>query len=853
MKKSDAIRSVTAAEYAPGKTFLVEGYEYPLKGAMGQILAAPIALSRGETWRVEYRVSEGASAFHPEMAKPLTIIPDDQKHFVEKARLALEDLATRDGVHADARLIAIRFLENWPKILGEPFLLRSEDGDGCRIKFFGWGEASAPKGTVPSETIFAPPALGRGISRPLGINGGEYSDGSKDSALGTGDDGIASGGNSGVPGAGGVSGSGGQGAGGFGSGTIFVESRRNWLQWFIALLVLIVLLIFLLSRPGCGVIGNGNRIAGPGGQTPGRSNGSVAPDSAGGAEFNPRSGESASPADSVKSHDGGSGSVDSGWTRPSDPDTKADLRDGYSPPENEDDASSGSPEDSELGAREELDPVGPRSSEEAPREPSSNGPGGQPSVPSSEPPITRSDSSAGRSPSETPKPSGSATGQALNKESSTTPGKTGVAPSDGISDKSEDAPPLDESRRPDEEGREELSKGSGAKHGDAESGASGAEGLSNEGHEAGSTSGPGEGGQSKGSNEGSELGSSAVQTSDADDVDVHPTESGRTAPTGHTLDGGDNVSEPLQDPKSGKTQDGSGEIDHAQVEDGSRRPGREPVGGLGGESFPKTTGGEDGGSEGLIQSGDESSGKSTAAEGSDEGLESSASPVDPGEPAGGTGDMVAGEQASGGPPQADEMELPSNPDSHGDQERWSPASGDSESEPGLPANDEPAEEGDGSSSTLHPAEGSNENSDKVDPRDLSEEKSASGYSGAPSIEENSVSPDFGGAEEGSPVDPGVPEKQEEKPNRPDNSLNELIEKARVLGGLAPPLEFVWRIEKTSRALENGANLADIVGLQPADPRSNKALPVAVDYRLIIRGKDGDDYNAGIVRVRYESE
>ena len=84
-------------------------------------------------------------------------------------------------------------------------------------------------------------------------------------------------------------------------------------------------------------------------------------------------------------------------------------------------------------------------------------------------------------------------------------------------------------------------------------------------------------------------------------------------------------------------------------------------------------------------------------------------------------------------------------------------------------------------------------------------------------------------------------------------MNELIEKARVLGGLAPPLEFVWRIENTTRALENGANLDDFVGLQPADPRSNKALPVAVDYRLIIRGKDGDDYNAGIVRVRYESE
>ena len=80
----------------------------------------------------------------------------------------------------------------------------------------------------------------------------------------------------------------------------------------------------------------------------------------------------------------------------------------------------------------------------------------------------------------------------------------------------------------------------------------------------------------------------------------------------------------------------------------------------------------------------------------------------------------------------------------------------------------------------------------------------------------------------------------------------LLQRAKALGGLAAPLQFTWRIQEASRELEDGAQKGDYVGIHPRDPRSNRTLPVVIDYRLIIRGNQGEEFDAGIVRVRYES-
>ncbi len=854
MKKSDAIRSVKAAEYAPGKTFLVEGYEYPLKGAIGQILAVPKILSRGDAWRVEYRTADDSPPYHPEMAKPLTSIPDDQRQYVEKARAALEDLATRNGVHADARLIAAQFLENWPDILGQPFLLRSEDSDGCRIKFFGWGETT-PTADGPGDATYVAPVPVTGGPVTTGVSGDQLPSDQPRSAAGSngGDTDRNIEGGYGPGGEG--SAHGGQGSQSGGSGGVIVDARRNWWPWIILLLILLLILFYLLSRPGCGVIGERDGDAGMVLYPPSGNDGTAEPDSTpkSAQDSHPRNttsptdplpgnddrpeandpdrpssespGQETVPRDPAPTPEGGSGSTggrqDDGEQR-SDVGGDSSTRSGevlsgqqghqegaLKPPADEDRTQDKSPSmgSDEDGSGENASgptaqpPTGDAREGDLPDEVES-GSGNDSSVPT--PSDRQADENGSGSAPEAPRTERKA---GVRGDSEDAPGSKGESASSGKTgstgdDRQDELPPVQEANQSPQQGQNGKEPGTeGVAEQDAGESAD----------RAGESGAASPGGDSEPWRAGESADSRA----------------GRTPSTP-----GDNEHE--RDVAEGLSSDtpsaDSSEVRQVPAESESTgEPGTVPI-------------------EPQMDKGGESEQPESWPEGGAPAEDSNGSKMVEDEPS----EAEDGGQATAGPPESRKLSTP--PDSIPGVGGNEGAPEAIESDPGSDSSSGRGAEVEAISSDDQVTEGESNSTQRGDlpPGSRSDSDTGEDQLGGDDQVGSNVSDqlnkDAGSA--GGPIDQPEPEAE---PDIPAQRLGELIEQARVLGGLAPPLEFVWRIETTSRELEEGANQTDFVGLQPKDPRHNKALPVAVDYRLIIRGQDGEDYDAGIVRVRYEAE
>lgn len=828
MKRSEAIRSVTPGEYAPGKTFLEEGYEYPLKGAIGQILATPKVLSRASSWRVEYRISEDSPPFHPEMAKRLASIPEDQIQFVEKARARLEDLATRPGVHADARLIAGHFLENWPHILGEPFLLRSQDEEGCQIKFFGWGEASSETGASTGSSFVT------GIAPVLGAAGSEVVGSSSSSRGGATGKPLGEDAGHGDPKLGGAfSEMGGQSPGGDGADngplrTVAFQSRRNWFPWLVILLMLILLLIFILSRPGCGLVGDSNRndtganqLQGPG-SSPGeilepddpvvdlddqspRSRGSDSQQPFGDriqeTDSMPDSDDNASlPGDTSVKPDSSASDVDrlGGGDQPSGADGTGSGPDG---------GENGHPPVGSFHGRPQADQESNGLLEEIQRGSTSSG--GKGALP--EPPLPEDD-------------------------------KTSLGQTDGIGTETssrDSSMPVGDSgailRSPDAEQHTEMNPAQ----------REGEDDLSDE---------PVVGATPKVSPE-------AVNEA----PDSYPLE-GIKHRTGNGQEGDTKRSGSLEDKNHGDSRE-------AELE--------QPRSG-----FPAASGGpasEE--STSLEPSSEEQDGSYTGPDGSSAridglppGAESEQSALDEG-----TDDLKSETSVGGKPAIHDEPVVPEPsaiplPDVPNTITVHDEAGNSEQADISRPENNE-----------LYPPTGPGGPERSVEPdsiRSISSDESAEESPSKDSdhsvndremqreldgVRSTEYSDDSGGEgevpvgsadHEGNAGESRAPEGESPRTSVQDGShenidpeadLADLIQRAKSLGGLIPPLEFVWRIEHTSRELQGVENGQEVVGLQPRDPRPTKTLPVVVDYRLMIRGSGGDEFDAGIVRVRYESE
>ena len=795
MKRTEAIRSVTPAEFAPGKTFLEEGYEYPLKGAIGQILAAPNVLSRDSTWRVEYRISEDSPAFHPEMAKRLTSIPDDQKQFVDKAREKLETFASRDGVHADAQLIAMLFLKKWPEILGEPFLLRSRDEEGCQIKFFGWGEAATDGGAV-AETSY----LG-GITSSVPEAGTE-SVGAVDFPSGKGAGGSPGIGPSshdaesgfGANGEKGGDSTESRGVGGGPPHTVVVESRRNWFPWLFALLFLIVLLVFLLTRPGCGLLGVPAQHVGgvEQSQSPGGSSGGTR-----GSEYpssEPDDHKGIAPADSQSRN---------GTTPDTQPGSRAVEAEGKS--EGGWPADSGTSKEG-INAGEGSEPSGV-STENSPKSDSkSAGPQDEPQRDDSRnggtgtSPGASVPANAGNS-AERPTGGGTEHPSVDDVKQQTSPEIGPKSPTAGQEHKNTPGQPEGDDVDEDPDGAEPVRDGSEAPSEDLD-------GVPPEGT-----------GQLGGDDKDGSLAKSRTQAgkpqSESEEIerDQLPAESPATSEERASGDTGG----------AERSSEGQGGSSVGSVGVGEKRD-NVPLGESGERSAPSAT-------EDNLEGENEAGGKAV-------GPADSVAPESVGTPA----TEFTGKESSVGEDAATDHGVSPYGAAKEDLGSLSPTGDGAPKEESEPVQSLSA----------------GDSAESLQPSDQKHEVDDGGTPLEPSDEDTHGTAD-GGGNDGVAGEPGNdrPEASEvdgkKDDSGPDANLADLLEKATALGGLTPPLEFVWRIEETSRALEVGANMKDVVGLQPQDPRSNKTQQVAVDYRLIIRGNGGEEFDAGIVRVRYESE